>query len=81
MKILLITILAATIWLSASGQGKTCKGITKAGIACKSKIIDSAGFCRAHSPAAIKCAGETKAKKPCGMIVNKKGELCRYHKN
>lgn len=79
-KALILAIAILTIGLNASGQRKNCKGVTKAGIACKSTIIDKSGYCRSHSPNAIKCAGETKAKKPCGMIVTKKGDYCKYHK-
>lgn len=59
----------------------TCKATKADKTQCKGTILQKNGFCNAHNPDAIKCAGQTAKKEPCKMTVKAKGEMCRFHTN
>lgn len=60
---------------------KTCKGVTKSNLPCKSTfVVKETDYCNAHQPNAIKCSGTNSKKQPCGMTVKQQGDFCRYHK-
>jgi RNA polymerase subunit RPABC4/transcription elongation factor Spt4 len=76
-----LLLLLTIITLSISSYASTpCKGTTKAGVACKSIIVDSkTGYCNAHNPNRVHCSGKTKAGKNCMMVVLKGSTVCRLH--
>lgn len=66
--------------MAVSAQEKTpCKGTTTKNLPCKSTMIMKDGYCRMHSPNAIRCDANTSKKTPCKMVVNKVGEKCKHH--
>jgi len=77
-KLLLSSLMMLSV--AAFAQDKHCKGTKKDGTACKSTIINKAGYCRVHDPNAVKCAGKNSKGQPCGMIPPKGEKYCRHHK-
>jgi hypothetical protein len=80
MKHLLLLLTVITLSISSYAKPTPCKGTTKAGVACKSIIVDSkTGYCNAHNPNRVHCSGKTKAGKACMMTVSKGSTTCRLH--
>lgn len=79
MKKLAITLLLPLMLFADTN--KVCKGTTVKGEPCKSTIVMSDGYCRAHSPATPRCGATTSKGTPCKMAVKNEGDKCRHHIN
>lgn len=75
---LLIIFLVLAAMANAQDKPK-CKGMTKAGINCKSFVMPKTDFCRVHSPNLQRCGTIKADKKPCRNIVGQPGLKCHYH--
>ena len=66
-----------------------CKGITKAGVQCKTSVKEGVNLCWRHDPNYVKkvevqaviCSGTTKSGNPCKVKTKHSSGICHHHRD